>query len=84
LDSRIDVTVLTGAARHKNRPGLGACVCSYEVCFNRARMALPGLTGGQEAPDKPRRGNVVPKAEQRSLIKHVTCVGTAGFEPATP
>ena len=45
---------------------------------------LSRLTGGQSAPVRATTINVVPKVKARSSIKPLTCVGTAGFEPATP
>src|SRR5215510_11164095 len=45
---------------------------------------LGRLTSGQDAPDQATEVNVVPKVKARSSIKPLTCVGTAGFEPATP
>src|ERR1022692_3689414 len=59
------------------------------------RQARPGLcipasvvtistTSGQDAQNSPRMIDVAPEADSGFRIKPPTCVGTAGFEPATP
>jgi len=48
------------------------------------KNGLGRLTGGPGAPDHTTGINVVPTVKARLSIKPLTCVGTAGFEPATP
>ena len=52
--------------------------------FALMKNGLGRLTGGPGAPDHTTGINVVPTVKARLSIKPLTCVGTAGFEPATP
>src|ERR1022692_1680942 len=56
------------------RPGL--CIPASVVTIS--------TTSGQDAQNSPRMIDVAPEADSGFRIKPPTCVGTAGFEPATP
>jgi hypothetical protein len=56
------------------------------VRFNRVRCSVvvpqrPAVKMRQKTPEEARPG---PQGRSKILDKPLTCVGTAGFEPATP